>query len=95
MKQISLEEGVNILNAFRGQRAFDTGYKARLEGKPRDAFPLEMHIFVGKWVEGWWAADTDLLPKTDLLVPGLERRVTDVLSPPVCTVAPEVEVAYV
>lgn len=91
MTHISLEEGVRILNNFRSKRAYEAGYTARLEGKPQDAVPRDMHIFSGKWVEGWWAADTDLLPMPDTLSPGTARRLKDIQSLPALGSGPAVE----
>ena len=59
----SFEEAVALYNAFLSQRAFDEGYIAAMNGVPRDRIPETLHVFSGKWVEGWFAAVTDVAEK--------------------------------
>lgn len=87
MKDMSLEEASIILNTFRAQRAFDAGYQAKLKGIARDAIPSDMGIFSGKWVEGWWAAEMDLVPVPDVLMPHPILHTMDTLPPPDVTLS--------
>jgi ribosome modulation factor len=92
MTNLSLQEGAQILHDFKAKRAFDLGYKARLEGKPKEAIPPDMHIFSAKWLEGWWSADTDMMPVPDQLLLGSIQHVRNVLTLPAMNILPEVEI---